>query len=463
MRRAILVIGATLALGGCMGPRPILPEDAAVVPPEGWRDGDIASQVAIDPRWWRLFGDEALAGLVDEALVHNDDLAIAATRVEEARAQFAAARGAQLPAVQAIGSGGRTRNVNPFGVDVNQWAGQAEAQISFDLDLFGRLRSNSAAAKAQLLATRYGQGTVRLAVVTAVATGYVQLRTLDARLAIIRQTRDARGATLNLIRRRASVGYGSQLDLAQAEAEYQAAVQLIPQVELAITKVENALSVLLGRSPGAVARGSVLDALVIPAVPAQLPAAVLRRRPDLASAEQQIVAADRSLDAARAAFMPNIGLAASGGFVSSSLLPNDPLSIFSLGGSILAPIFNGGRLKAQAEGAAARRDQAAFAYRRSALTAFREVEDGMTSLKRLGEQQVALTSQRDALARAQALASRRYREGYSPYLEQLDAERSLLSAELSMIQLRSDRLVAAISLFQALGGGWQPPADSKGG
>ena len=201
---------------------------------------------------------------------------------------------------------------------------------------------------------------------------------------------------------------------------------------------------------------------MIPDVPAQAPASVLRRRPDLASAEQQIVAADRSLDAARAAFMPNIALSASGGFVSSSLLPDDPLSIFSLGGSLLAPIFNGGRIRAQADNTAARRDQAAFAYRRAALTAFREVEDGMASVKRLGQQEQVLSRQQAALARVQNIASRRYREGYSPYLEQLDAERGLLSAELSLVQSRSDRLLAAIALFQALGGGWQPARQAGG-
>jgi multidrug efflux system outer membrane protein len=199
--------------------------------------------------------------------------------------------------------------------------------------------------------------------------------------------------------------------------------------------------------------------LTIPTAPSQLPAHLLRQRPDIAAAEQQIVAADRALDAARAAFLPDIKLAASGGFVASSLLPDNPLSIFSLGGSILAPIFNGGRIRAQADSAAARRDQAAFAYRKAALTAFREVEDGMASVERYAEQEGELTRQQAALLRVQQLAALRYREGYSPYLEQLDAERSLLSSQLSLVQARGDRLLASTALFQALGGGWQPSAQ----
>ncbi|MFD1104428.1 efflux transporter outer membrane subunit [Sphingobium olei] len=461
MKTRLVTSGLFLALSACVGARPPLPPAAMMTPPAQWREDRDMPEAGIDAQWWRAFGDEELAQLVDEALARNEDIEIAAARIEEARAQFAAARGARLPAVQGVGAGGRTRSVNPFGIDVDQWAAQTEVQASFDLDLFGRLKNSAAAARAQLLATEYGRDTIQLAIMTAVTGGYVQLRTFDERLAVLRRTLEARGSTLRLIRRRAEAGYGSQLDLAQAEAEYEATAQAVPPVELAITKLENGLSILLGRIPGPVTRGATLNALTIPDVPVQLPASVLRHRPDLASAEQQIVAADHSLDAARAAFMPNISLSASGGFVASSLLPDNPLSIFSLGGSILAPIFNGGRLRAQAESAAARRDQAAFAYRRAALTAFREVEDSMASVARLGEQEQVLRRQQAALARVHGLASRRYQEGYSPYLEQLDAERSLLSAELSLIQSRGDRLLAAITLFQTLGGGWQPELQTK--
>lgn len=454
--------GLVLLLSGCIEPRPTPPPAAEVTAPTQWRDARPPASAIVDPAWWRSFADDAMTELVEAALAHNEDIDIAAARVEEARAQFAAARGARLPQVQGVATGGRTRSVNAFGKDVDQWAGQGEVQASFDLDLFGRLRSSAAAAKAQLLASAYSRDTVRLAVTAGVVSGYIQLRTLDARLAILHRTLDARAATLTLIRRRAQAGYGSQLDLAQAEAEYAGTAQAIPAAELAIAKLENGISILLGRNPGPIARGSAITALAIPAIPAELPARVLRQRPDISAAEQQIVAADRTLDAARAAFLPDIKLAASGGFAASSLLPDDPLSIFSLGGSILAPIFSGGRLRAQADAAAARRDQAAFAYRRAALAAFREVEDGMASVDQLSRQEELLTRQQAALERLQALAARRYREGYSPYLEQLDAERSLLSAQLSLVQSRGDRLLASVALFQALGGGWKPVEGAGG-
>lgn len=455
-----LVIGSlALLVSACAGPRPAIPPAAEVAPPAQWRGDHKGSDVVVDAQWWRRFGDATLTGLVEEALGHNADIEIAAARIEEARAQFAAARGARMPQVQAVGTGGRTRSVNPFGIDIAQWAAQGEVQASFDLDLFGRLRSSAAAAKAQLLASDDSRQTVRLAIAAGVVSGYVQLRTFDERRAILRRTLDARAGTLTLIRRRAEAGYSSQLDLAQAEAEYRAAAQAIPTVDLAIARLENGLSILLDRAPGPVARGAALTALTIPTAPLQLPARLLRQRPDIAAAEQQIVAADRALDAARAAFLPDIKLAASGGFVASSLLPDNPLSIFSLGGSILAPIFNGGRIRAQADGAAARRDQAAFAYRKAALTAFREVEDGMASVERYAEQEDELTRQQATLLRVQQLAELRYREGYSPYLEQLDAKRSLLSSQLSLVHTRGDRLLASTALFQALGGGWQPSAQ----
>ena len=444
---------ACVALSACAGPRPEAPPAANIVPPSSWRDGGGSADAAIDPKWWRQFGDAALDEMVETALANNADVAIAASRVEEARAQFRLARSQQLPAVNLVGAGDRDRSVNAFGMGVDQWAGKAEAQASFDLDLFGRLAKASDAARAQLLATQDARDNIRLAVATSAASGYVTLRTLDARLAVLRDTLASREGALRLTRRRSDSGYSSRLDLAQAQAEYEATAQLIPAVELAIARQENGLSVLLGNPPGQIRRGLGLDAIALPDVPVDLPSRILARRPDISAAANQVVAADRSLDSARAAFMPNVRLSASGGAVASSLLSN-PISIFALGGSVLAPIFEGGRLRAQADAAASRRDQAAFAFRKAVLNAFREVEDGLASQRLLSKQELALGAQRAALGQALQLADRRYREGYSPYLELLDAQRALLGAQLSLVQSRADRLNATIGLLQAVGGGW---------
>ncbi|MDE1145875.1 MAG: efflux transporter outer membrane subunit [Azospirillaceae bacterium] len=448
-----------LLLAACSGPRPEAPLTTDVAPPAAWRGPDTPGG-GLDAAWWQAFGDPALTRVVDAALANNTDVMVAASRVTEARAQYRLAEAQRLPNVTLAATGGRQRDVDAFGQPQQQTAGQWEATASYDLDLFGRLADAGEAARAALLATQAAHDNVRLAVAASAAAGYIGLRALDARLDVVRQTLAAREASLHLARRRAEQGYAAQLDLAQAQAEYEAAAQLIPATQLAITRQEDGLSLLLGGNPRAIGRGADLATLAPPSVPAGLPSDLLRRRPDIAQAEQQVVAADRSLDAARAAFMPDVQLSAVGGTVVSSLL-TDPINVFSLGGGVLAPLFDSGRLRAQEDAAAARRDAAAFGYRKAALTAFREVEDALATVQRSAEQEEALLRQRDALARTLAIATNRYRAGYSPYLEQLDAERGLLSAELALVQSRADRLDAAITLAQALGGGWMPAPDVR--
>jgi len=452
----VVLFSSTQNIGGllaaCAGPRPDAPLDAAVVVPAGWRDANAAGG-EVTAEWWRGFGDATLTKVVDSALAHSVDVAIAVARVEEARAQFGAARGQLLPSAEVFSAAKRERFLNAFGQPALQTAQRPELDISYDLDLFGRLRNASEAARAALLATQATQDNVKLAVASSAAAGYIGLRALDARLAVVRDTVDARAGSLKIAQRRAQSGYATRLELEQAEAELHATEQLIPALQLAIARQENGLSVLLGESPRSIERGVTLSNLTTPTVPMLLPSDLLRRRPDIAQAEQSIVAADRSLDAARASFLPSIRLGAAGGYVDSTLI-GDPVGIFSVGGSILAPLFEGGRLRAQADAAAARRDQAAYLYRKVALNAFREVEDALAAVQRTSEQEAVLLQQRDALARALLQATNRYRAGYSSYLEQLDAQRGLLSADLSLVQASNDRLSATVSLFQALGGGW---------
>jgi NodT family efflux transporter outer membrane factor (OMF) lipoprotein len=256
------------------------------------------------------------------------------------------------------------------------------------------------------------------------------------------------------MRRRALAGYASQLDLAQADADYRDTQQLIPSAELSISEQEDGLSLLLGTNPRSFACDGGLHGIALPTVPGAVPASLMRRRPDIKAAEEKVVAADHSLDAARAAFMPDVQISASGGEIASTLIAS-PVTIWSLGGSVLAPLFDSGRLQAQQEEAAAARDSSAFAYREAALTAFEEAEDQLAAVQRTDEKERALQSERDVLARTLTLATNRYRAGYSPYLDQLDAQRGLLGADLALVQARADRLSSTVKLYQALGGGWQ--------
>jgi NodT family efflux transporter outer membrane factor (OMF) lipoprotein len=442
-------------LVACAGPRPPSPPGAAVAPPQAWRNVPAGSSAEISADWWRAFDDPVLTQIVQAALANNTDVAIAAARVAEARGQFHLARAQGLPNVQGVLQGERERDVNPgFGFAENQTVGEGDVSISYDLDLFGRLAKAREAARANLLASQAAHDNVRLAVTASAASGYITLRALDARLAVLQATLDDRAAALKIARRRASAGYASALDLAQAEADYQATLQLVPAAQLAIARQEDGLSLLLGESPRTFERGVDLAAMALPTIPTSLPSVLLRRRPDIAAAEQQLVAADRSLDSARAAFMPDVQLSASGGRAGSNIIPRS-VWVFALGGGLFAPIFDSGRLKAQQESVAARRDQAAFAYRKSALIAFREVEDALASVQRLQQQEAALDAQHAVLVHTVTLATNRYRAGYSPYLDQLDAQRGLLAVDLSRVQSRAERLNAAVTLFEALGGGWR--------
>ncbi|MBP8233556.1 MAG: efflux transporter outer membrane subunit [Rhizorhabdus sp.] len=457
-RVAALLLPALLAACAARNAQPVAVAPLAL--PSDWRTAAEAG-APDDAAWWGRFGDPALSQLVEAALLANPDIGIAAGRVREARAALRGINATLLPTIDASVTGGRSRSVSAFGTPEVQNAAQPQVQIGYEIDLFGRLADQRGAARDSYLASAAARDAVRLSVAATTASTYVTLLGLDARLKIAERTLAARAESLHIARSRVGNGYSPRLELQQAQAEYDATAAIIPQIKLAITRAENALSLLTGGLPQAISRGAGLEALAEPTVGAGLPSELVRRRPDIAQAEYQLAASDRSLSAARKQFLPQVRLAASGGAAISSLL-SDPITIWSIGGSILAPIFQGGRLAAQSEAAAARRDQAAFGYRKTVLTAFREVEDALAAVQRLDEQQALATDQRDALAGGVKLATNRYREGYSPYLEQLDAQRQLLAAELNLTQVHADAIAARIQLYQALGGGWTGSPEAQG-
>ena len=454
-----LALALILPLAACAGPAVDVATVAPIAPPPEWRT-DVGPAAPLERDWWQGFGDPQLTALVEQALAQNNDIMVAVARVREARAQEGLARGALLPTLDATAAGGHSRSVNAFGRPLEQYAVQPQLQAAWEVDLFGRLSDRVSAAHSGWLASQAAHDAVALSVAGSTASGYITLRALDARLVVARETLTAREAALNLARRRADTGYSPRLELAQAEGEYEATAQIIPPLEQAITRQENALRLLIGEEPGPVARGATLDALATPAIPQGLPSELLRRRPDVAQAEYQLAASDHQLAAARKNFLPQVRLTGSVGASLSDAL-SDPISIWSIGGSILAPLFQGGRLRAGAEIAGAQRDQAAFSYRKIALGAFRDVEDALAATHHTEQQAIILERQRIAAAEGLRLATNRYRAGYAPYLEQLDAQRNLLAVELALVQARADALTARVLLFQAMGGGWEnaPPIE----
>lgn len=444
-------------LSGCAPLDRQRPEAAAVAAPTAWRAG-AAGNATVSPTWWRAFGDPMLERLIKQALARNTDVLVAAARAQEAQANVALARSAMLPSLDVALGAQRGHSFGATG-GATSTVLQPEAQVSWQADLFGRLGRLTQAARLQYVASQADRDAMALSVASGVAQTYIGLLALDARLHVSLETVESRREALRLASDQAEVGYISAYELTQAQAEYAAVEQAIPQLRRAIAAQENALRRLTGDLPGAVERGSSLRTLQLPEVPATLPSDLLRHRPDIRSVELTLAAADVGLAAARQAFLPQVAFSASLGQLFTNALDYDPVTVWSLGGSILAPIFNGGRLDAQLDVAAARRDQAAYAYRGVVLAAFQDVETALTAAQRLAEQFDRALERREILLRTTAGATDRYRSGYASYLEQLDAQRSLYSTELDAIGVRENQLNNIVVLYGALGGGWRGAAE----
>lgn len=457
---AMLALPVMAGLSGCMGPRSHPPASANVTVPAAWRTDNGMAGVDIDPQWWAGLGDPVLAGLVEQALAYNTDIGQAAARVTEADAQVRNARSYQLPSLSLQATGiPRERIVSQTtlkGVNLSQY--QVQAGASYDADIFGGLRKTTQAAQARYLAVRATQDGVRIAVVASVVANYCQLRALDATRAVLNTTHDNLAREVAMRRHQREVGAVSTGVVLQAQAALHQVELQQAQVAQNIAEQENALSLVLGQNPQAIPRGKALMALPLLPVPDTVPSRLLRRRPDIAAAEEHVIAADHDLDASRAAFMPDLSLKATVGRVAADVFPA-PVNIWSFAGTILAPLFEGGRLRANEDAASARRDEAAFAYRGTVLAAFRDVENGLSALAQTSLQERAAVAQQEEFEGIYQRARHRFDLGDSTYFEVLSDERSQLDARLSVVQARADRLLATVRLYQAMGGGWTLPGD----
>ena len=456
--RLFTALGAAVALAGCitLGPDYERPE---VPMPAGYSAEAPAGE--IPDEWWRQFGDPTLDALVGEALVANQDLAAAAARVEEVRALAGIVRSEQFPEVNLEASGSRTRVSEdtaqlPPGIPLEFDVYRAALTFSYELDFWGRIRKLSSAARAELLASEEGRLNVRLAVISETASAYFDLLALDRQREVTDDTYTTRLEAVRLQGLRFDAGTISELDLAQAQAELAAAEATVPAIERAQRRTENRLAVLLGRIGGTIERGAELDAVVAPEVPGGLPSELLERRPDVLAAEQRLVAATERIGAARAGYFPSFSLTGYAGSESAELsnLLSSGTGIWQAALGLFQPIFNAGRVRRQVEAARARERQEAAFYLRSVQTAFAEVEDALAARRTGAVEREALARQAEALRRARRLSALRYEAGDSSFLEVLDADRELFSAELELARARRDELVAAIELFRALGGGW---------
>jgi NodT family efflux transporter outer membrane factor (OMF) lipoprotein len=443
-------MGAAL-LAGCSLPRHPPPASTLQVPAH-WRT-DVGPGAPVERAWWASFNDPALSALVQQALAHNGDVRTAQSRLQEYRARITVAGSAQQPTLTASAIPSRSRTIGSSGAPVEVNSGGIGVQASYELDVFGKLASTTAAARFDYQSQQAAADATALAVAANAASGYLNLRGLDAQLELARATLASRQRSFALAQRQFEVGYSSRLELAQSEAEYHATAGLVPQLERSIAQQENALAVLVGASPGPVVRGSPLAQLAPPAIAPWLPSELVRRRPDVAAAERSIAAGDANLAAARDQLLPSVRFSASAtvqDVLSSSTL------LWSVGGSVLAPLFDAGRLRAQTDIAASLRDRAIIGYESAVRNAFAETDNALASIRYLNGQIVEAQARQVATAEALRVAHNRYSNGYASYLEELDAQRNLFNVETSVLQLRASLLTAHVDLYRALGGGWTP-------
>lgn len=415
-----------------------------------------------DLAWWELFEDPALQALIREAVAANHDLQVAVTRILQAQAQVTIARSQLWPTVNAlaeapyVGLAGPQGN-RPPNVPREIFAPLGGASISWELDLWGRLRRATESARADLLATEEARRGVVTTLVAQVAQAYFDLRSLDAILEISRQTLRSRRQALDLMQARYEHGLSPLMDVRQAEALLQEAARTVPDVERRIEQTENAINLLLAKSPGPVPRGRTLvEQITIPAAPAGVPSDLLTRRPDIRQAEAQMIAANAQIGAAKAQLFPTVmitGFAGGGGAVVGGQTFG-PFGLFQAAPTITIPIFNAGRLVAQVDLAEARTREAVIRYQQAIDGAVSEVADALVEVRKREEVRQEQAKLVAALQDASSLASDRYRGGVASYLEVLDTETRLFGSELFLVQAQLDNAVGVIQLYRSLGGGW---------
>ena len=423
------------------------------------------SQTLADTKWFDVFRDDRLQELVREALVHNYDLREAVARIDLATANLGLVRSEQFPTV--VGSAdvttlGRSRDGEltlPEPLPKSRSFGSVLLNLlTFELDIWGRLRKQTQAARADLLATEEARKAVITTIVSDVAASYFILREFDFELEIARRTLTSRQESLRIIKLREERGISNMLEVRQGEELVYDATEVIPALERSIEQQENFLSVLVGKNPGPITRGlALIDEQMPPSVPAGLPSDLLVRRPDIRATEQSLIAAGARIEVARKAYFPRISLSGFLGFESSSLsnLFSPSRTVWGFIPQVTQPIFTGGRLKSNVRFTQAQRDLLLVDYERTVQNAFREVSDALVAHRKLREVRVQRELLVATLRDRVRLAYLRYNGGVSTLLEPLDADRNLFDAELSLAQARRDELLTVVQLYKALGGGWQ--------
>jgi multidrug efflux system outer membrane protein len=465
MRPLIFVIVASILIEGCtVGPnyhKPTVPVPTAYRGPNDDSQEQAQAQAAsfADLPWWQVFQDSVLQDLIRQALKQNYDLQTATEKIMQERAQLMVTRSNQFPQLSANGNAVDERSFQGFPFQTRYATYAADA--TFQLDLFGQLRRATESARAQLLATEYAQRTEILTLVSDVASDYFALLSLDLQLQITRDTIKTQQDAVNLTQFRLEHGVATQLDVLQAKQVLDTANAQIPELQREIGLEEDALSILIGDYPHGVARGlPLVQQQLPPEVPAGLPSSLLARRPDISQAEQNLIAANAQIGVAKAAFFPQISLTGTAGgaigrsSVFSSFV-NSNIGTWGGAAQLAQPIFTAGRLRGNLHFAESQQREFLIAYKQAIQGAFRDVSDALIAYQKYYEIRVAQENTVQDLSDSVSTSLKRYRGGIATYLEVLDNQRSLFSAQLTLAQDHGNEFQSLVQLYKALGGGWQ--------
>ncbi len=468
--RGLIVLACALLLTGCMvGPDYVRPK---VDVPTAFRYEEKETQETVNTSWWKQFQDPALDALIHEAIANNKNVKIAAANIEQAAAVLTQVRSPLFPQAGYGGSAARQRLTEEGATPLSslvpnpQNAYQASASASWEIDLWGRIRRLSESAQAELLATEEAWRGVMLSLIASVAGDYIQLLGLDEQLAISKRTLGTYAESVRIFELRFKYGQVSQMTVEQARSQYETAASAIPQIETQIAQTENALSILVGRNPGPIQRGKTIYQLVMPAVPAGLPSDLLANRPDIRQAEQNLISANAQIGAAKALYFPTISLTGAFGYASADLsdLFRGSARTWTYGGSITGPIFTAGAISGQVRQAEAAQKATLFTYESTIQSAFADAENSLVARQKLVEQVQAQQRLVRANSEYVRLARLQYEGGYAPYSTVLQAEQQLFPSELSYAQNRAALFNSIVSIYKAMGGGWQAataPAEAK--
>lgn len=461
----LLPLFAAAALAGCtLGPDYKRPD---VRSPATFQYEPKDAAATADTSWWQQFQDPVLDQLIAEALKHNTNVQIAAANVEQAAAVLTQTRSQFFPSIGYGVGAQRERAVEPaFAAQIPNYpnpssAYQAALQASWEIDLWGRIRRQSEAAYANVLATDEARRGVILTLVANVANGYLQLRGLDAQLDVAKKTLQTYKESVDLFTLQFQYGQVSMMNVAQAQSQYETAAAQIPLLESQIAQTQNSLAVLIGRDPGPIVRGKSVYELRLPQVPAGVPSTLLERRPDLLQAEQQLIAANAQIGAAKALYFPTISLTGAFGSASTDLskLFSGPAKVWSYAGSVVGPIFSFGAVSGQVAQAEAGQNAALLNYQLSIRNAFADVDNALVANQKLQEQLEAQVKLVAALQQYSDLARLQYDGGYTSYSTVLQAEQALFPAQLNLAALRAQVFGSSVNIYKAMGGGWVTLAD----